>query len=125
MDNIRVVNVSVKHIRKSDPQYHNLKQWIEDPRNLYVARGGVVFIDGARYPQLNSPYCNRYKIGRDGDRDEVLTKYGKWLDMRPDLIEKCAQDLIGVECVGCWCAPEPCHADILLAKVRAWIAARG
>jgi len=118
-----VVNVSVKHIRKGVPQYRDLKHWMDDVRNLYVARGGVVFIDGVRFPEDSSPYCNRYKIGRDGDRGEVLIKYGKWLDEHPELIEQCARDLEGVDCVGCWCKPEPCHADILLAKVRAWLAA--
>jgi len=38
-----VVNVRVKSIR---PKYNNLKEWIADGSNVYIGRGGVVFIDG-------------------------------------------------------------------------------
>lgn len=45
---MQVVNVKVAHIR---PKYNNLKEWMEDENNEYVGRGGVVFVNGERFPK--------------------------------------------------------------------------
>mgnify|MGYP001555401115 CR=1 FL=1 len=37
-----VVNVRVLYIR---PKYQNLKEWTNDPENLYIGRKGIVMID--------------------------------------------------------------------------------
>jgi len=37
-----VVNCKVKYIR---PEYNNLKEWMNNPNNVYIGREGVVFID--------------------------------------------------------------------------------
>jgi hypothetical protein len=58
-----------------------------------------------------SKWRNRFKIGRDGTRDEVIVEYERWLYHRgliKDVHELCGYDLL------CWCAPEPCHGDVLL-----------
>lgn len=111
-----VKNVKVQHIR---PQYNNLKDWIANPKNEYIGRGGIVFIDGERYPKQDSIWCNPYKIGKDGDRDEVLKKYEKHLrDMlkNSEMIKK-LKALKGKN-LGCWCAPEKCHGDTLLEIIN-------
>ena len=56
---------------------------------------------------------NRFKIGRDGTRAEVISKYEALVHQaiyqNPDYLKSLrGKDLI------CWCAPEPCHADVLL-----------
>lgn len=64
----RVVNVEVKYIR---PQYNNLKEWCEDPNNIYIGRGGIVFveIDGQKVRYLpQSIWHNPYKIKEYGDQ---------------------------------------------------------
>lgn len=81
-------------------------------RTMYISeRRGVVFIteDGKkrRYPEKDSPWCNPYKIGKDGDRQEVLNKYRKYISGR-------SLDEIRGKTLGCWCKPEDCHGDILL-----------
>lgn len=50
-----------------------------DPNNVYIGRAGVVFIDGARFPSVASPFCNIYKIGIDGDRAGVIQKYKSYI----------------------------------------------
>jgi hypothetical protein len=42
-----VVNCKVKYIR---PEYNNLKEWMNNPNNVYIGREGVVFIDKKRFP---------------------------------------------------------------------------
>jgi hypothetical protein len=60
-----------------------------------------------------SVFGNPFEIGKDGNRKEVIEKYKSYLESRPDLIEKAKNELKGKDLV-CWCAPLPCHGDILL-----------
>lgn len=81
---------------------------------LRVLNRKVVGIpQGAVYVGRPTKWGNPFKEGRDGTREEVITKYADWLDgmmfnNRLDLDELAGKDLV------CWCAPLPCHADILL-----------
>lgn len=59
-----------------------------------------------------SKWGNPYSIGKDGDRTEVIDKYKEHLRGRPDLIEDARSELKG-KTLGCWCAPQLCHGDIL------------
>lgn len=65
----------------------------------------------AVYVGRPSKWGNPFKIGRDGDRKEVIEKFRKWItrvSFLEDVTELTGHDLV------CWCAPLPCHADILL-----------
>ena len=108
-----VHNVKVVNIR---PKYVNLQKWCEDPENVYIGRRGVVFIDKIRYPLQDSIWCNPFKIGKDGDRDEVICKYEKYirdkLEKNPVLRDELKK--LKNKNLGCWCAPDKCHGDILL-----------
>jgi hypothetical protein len=87
--------------------------------NLLGRRGvvpeGAVYIGRAynykpwRLPQ--SKWHNPFRIGRDGTAEEVLVKYERWLHtsgLINDIHELRGRDL------ACWCAPFPCHGDVLL-----------
>jgi hypothetical protein len=50
-------------------------------------------------------------IGRDGTRKEVMKKYRAWLLSNLELVKR-LPELKG-KTLGCWCAPEMCHGDIL------------
>jgi len=106
-----VVNVRVQYIR---PKHANLAEWINDDlsSNLYIGRGGVVFINKQRYPPSSSKWCNPYKIGRDGNRDQILAKYETFICQKLKTNEYNLAELHG-KTLGCWCHPLPCHGDIL------------
>lgn len=60
----------------------------------------------------STKWGNPFRIGVDGTRAEVIARYreylyetGRWMDVQDELKGK---DLV------CWCAPEACHADVLL-----------
>lgn len=67
----------------------------------------------AVYVGRPSNWGNPYKIGIDGDRTEVLDKYKRMLQGTPFLFYNNPEELRGKDLV-CWCAPLPCHADVLL-----------
>ena len=67
---------------------------------------------GAVYVGRPSRWGNPYLIGRDGTRAEVIARYEADLVADParmaTLVTLRGRDLV------CWCAPLPCHADVLL-----------
>lgn len=58
-----------------------------------------------------SKWGNPFAIGRDGTRNEVIAKYEAWLFEQPTLMTA-LPELRG-KVLGCWCAPLPCHGDVL------------
>lgn len=107
-----VVNVRVKHIR---PKYDNLKEWMSDSDNVYIGRRGVVFIDGARYPPIASPYANPFKASSTMSLDQSIYNYEVWLreQIRSRKISAGQLASLSGKGLGCWCAPNRCHGDIL------------
>lgn len=59
-----------------------------------------------------SKWGNPFKVGRDGDRDDVVTLYAHWLVEQPHLMAA-LHELRGRDLV-CCCAPKLCHGDVLL-----------
>ena len=116
-----IVNCKVNHIR---PKYNNLKEWIEDNNNVYIARLGVVFIDKKRFPLFSSNFANPYKIGKDGTREEVIEKYRTYITQQLENNKSLQDELIMMKDknLGCWCYPEMCHGNILLDLIDIYYA---
>ena len=70
-----------------------------DSYDVYIGRG--------------SKWGNQFRIGPDGDRDEVIKKHKD--SLTPEMIEQIKEELPG-KILGCWCDPENCHGDTL-AKI--------
>jgi len=66
---------------------------------------------GAQYIGRGSKWGNRFVIGRDGDRQAVIAKHEQWLADQNDLLRS-LDELRGRDLV-CFCAPRPCHGDLL------------
>ncbi len=62
-----------------------------------------------------SKWGNLFTIGRDGDREEVIEKYRKWLLGRKDLLDSLPE--LKDKVLGCWCSPNLCHGDILIKLI--------
>lgn len=69
--------------------------------------------NGAVYIGRGSKWGNPFKIGRDGNRDEVIRKYIDWFLEDPTKIEAAKNELADRNLV-CYCAPDRCHGDFLL-----------
>ncbi len=71
----------------------------------------------AVYVGRPTKWGNPCRIGIDGNRDTVIAKYSLWLDKMVDAGMLDLSELRGKDLV-CWCAPRPCHADILLERAN-------
>ena len=79
--------------------------------------GGTVRID------RRSQWGNRFRIGPDGPRDEVIARYRADLWRRIRAAEVGLDELAALhgKPLACWCAPLPCHGQVL-ARAAAWAA---
>jgi hypothetical protein len=66
----------------------------------------------AVYIGRGSMWGNPYKIGRDGDRDEVVSKFETIVLPELDL-----RDLIGKNLV-CHCHPQRCHGHSIMTEIN-------
>lgn len=108
-----VVNVKVAYIR---PRYKNLKEWMEDPNNIYIGRAGIVFIDSERYPKKASLWANPFK---GGERSKCIEQYRDYIVKRIET--EGLHDELGKlkgKRLGCWCKPENCHGDVLVDLIQ-------
>lgn len=69
----------------------------KEPYDIYIGRPSF--------------WGNPFEIGRDGNRAEVIKKYEAHLQTQPKLLAH-VHTLKGKR-LGCWCAPLPCHGDVL------------
>ena len=58
-------------------------------------------------------WSNPYELGVDGNRATVLAYYRRYLYQLLSRDQEFLEPLRGKDLV-CWCAPKPCHADLLL-----------
>ena len=95
----------------------NLRRIAGDTSAEALLERGIARVD--RATKWGNPFC----IGRHGTRAEVIERYRRdlWRRIRAgevDLDELAALD--GRD-LACWCAPLPCHAEVL-ARAAAWAA---
>ncbi len=82
-------------------RHANLVQWAEQ-------RGLFVRID------RRSDWGNPFELPGDGDRETVIRHYAEhYLPYKPSLLARIKRGDLSGKALGCWCAPEPCHGDVL------------
>lgn len=69
-----------------------------------------------------SKWGNPFQIGKDGDRETVIRKYREWVVTQPHLMAA-LPELRG-KVLGCWCAPQACHGDVLVELANAKLSDR-
>jgi hypothetical protein len=88
---------------------------MSQPHNVYIGRALAQRFRGII---LHNPYHgfwgNPFKIGVDGDRQQVVELYERWLLHDPAAHEhrRRLPELHG-RILGCHCHPKPCHGDVL------------
>jgi hypothetical protein len=59
-----------------------------------------------------SKWGNPFVVGKHGARGDCIELYKRWLRENEALFA--ALDELRGLVLGCWCAPRPCHGDVLL-----------
>ena len=73
-----------------------------DPYDIYIGRP--------------SKWGNPFKLHPSETRGQILSRYRRWVITQDHLINS-LHELDG-KILGCWCAPKPCHGDILADLVK-------
>jgi hypothetical protein len=90
---------------------------VSEGRVVHVRRERFdVYIGRACYGFPGSKWGNPFRLpkGYDvtADPDRILARYEEYVRSRADLMAA-LPELRG-KVLGCWCAPRPCHGDVLL-----------
>jgi hypothetical protein len=88
----------------------NLKGHRDDPDYAAVVYVGRAMHRGGWHLDA-SPLACPYRPGRDGSREQVVARYRDYL-LADKALVRLARSLRGKR-LGCWCAPLPCHADVI------------
>lgn len=104
---------AVVNVRRSGPHRH-LVPWL-------VAHKLIVYVGhaGARHSWPESDFANPFVKEANADREAMVRHYREYLEGRPDLVRRLRDGELRGYALGCWCAPKPCHADVLLEYARA------
>lgn len=105
----KVINISVKHLRPMG--YENLEEWLKNDNHVYIGRNMEFYVKGAK----KSKWANPYSVKKYG-REKALDEYRKKILNTPELLND-LEELNG-KTLGCWCAPEKCHGDILVELLK-------
>lgn len=91
-----------------EPRVYNMRELNITNRNDVPA--GMVYV--GRPTKWGNPFV----IDKDGDRDEVVELYRERLEVLIQMKAGIGRDLgqLRDKDLVCWCAPERCHADVLL-----------
>ncbi len=105
-------HVTVVNVRKSGPHKH-LVPWL-------VSHGLVHYVGkaGQRHSWPGSDFANPFVAEAKSDRDKMVRDYEEWLDEQPELVRRIKEGELNNRALGCWCAPEPCHADVLAQRAE-------
>lgn len=92
---------------------------------VYVGRGHATVPSGQQSSALGNPFV----LGQHGTRAECIERFRRWLwaEMQDSAspasgelrrLVTLAED--GPLTLLCWCAPKPCHAEVIAGAVR-WL----
>jgi hypothetical protein len=61
------------------------------------------------------PFGNPFRIGPDGDREQVIAKYRTWFynKLKDEAFRGSVEALKGKRLL-CWCKPDACHGDVIV-----------
>ncbi|MFC4004360.1 DUF4326 domain-containing protein [Prauserella oleivorans] len=111
-DRVRAGESVVVNVRKSGPHKHLVPWLVDHDLIVYVGHSGN------RHSWPESDFANPFVKEAKTDRDAMIRHYREYLEGRPELVGRLQAGELSGRALGCWCAPQPCHADVLLEYCR-------
>lgn len=103
---------------RKETNYSNIYSWLR--QNDYPKqRTKIVHCKREKYDVYigrPSDFENKYRIGPDGTREEVIEKYKVYFYKRLEndpVFKAKVRNLAGCT-ISCWCKPKACHGDIII-----------
>ena len=114
---IQLPFMSIVNLENITPIYKNIKDWINDPNNVYIGRAGMHYIDGEFYPKTSSPFYNPFRIGSSG---EILNKYRTYLKGKLSQDKELFSLFLQLKDknLGCWCNSDYCHGNVIIDLIN-------
>lgn len=83
--------------------------------NLQTCPASTRRADGVVYIGRPSKFGNPFKIGRDGDRFQVVAKFAEYAADKCEADPEFRAAVAGLhgKTLACYCAPRACHGDVL------------
>ncbi|GAB3498556.1 DUF4326 domain-containing protein [Amycolatopsis cihanbeyliensis] len=111
-ERILACRAAVVNVRKSGP-HRRLVPWLV--RNDLITYVGHA---GPRHGWPESGFANPFVREAKQDRQAMVRHYREYLDRQPGLLRRLRAGELDGRALGCWCAPKPCHADVLLEHLE-------
>lgn len=89
--------------------YHTFEEWAAHPGHIYIGRDMSRYVAGA----VGSKWGNPYMQGSGMTLEERIEAYEAMIRGTPSLMQD-LRELQGATELGCWCAPGPCHGNVLV-----------
>lgn len=98
---------TVVNVRKGGPHKHLVPWLVSEGLVVYVGKGSQ------RHSWSASDFANPFVKEAKSDREKMVRDYEQWLDDQPELLRRIERGELASRALACWCAPQPCHADVL------------
>lgn len=102
----------VVNVRRSGPHRRLVPWLVETDRIVYVGHAGP------RHGWPESDFANPFVRQARADREAMVRHYAEWLDEQPSLRGRLRAGELTGRALACWCAPQPCHADVLAERAE-------
>jgi Domain of unknown function (DUF4326) len=94
------------------PRVLNIKNPADCPGSTVPNDAVYIGTANVHYGLPESKWRSPYSTKRDGTREGVVALYRQWLCNQPHLMAALPE--LGGRDLVCWCAPKPCHGDVLI-----------
>lgn len=107
--------------------YANQFEWEKHPDHVYIGRANSVRVKindkYIPFPAVASPFANPYGAKKYG-REESIVLYEEYMRKKLDADPELVRELLALKgkTLGCWCAPLPCHGDVVLKLIEEYSA---
>ena len=88
MNNANIINLN---------NVTDVDKWLQEEQNVYVGRP--------------SKWGNPFKISSKNSRQDVVELFRQFIPLNKNRVESVGQ--LKGKVLGCWCAPNLCHAEVL------------
>ena len=104
-----IINIKKANLVKLG--YKDLEDWISYPDHIYIGRNMDMYVKGSTQSKWYNPFTVK-KHGRSG----CLKMYREYIESNQELLDQLSE--LEGKTLGCWCAPEACHGDILIELIN-------